>query len=166
MRFEKISLGEWLEWWEKNEPGLWEEEEIIGMYEHIQLPKAGSPHAAGHDFYAPMSVEVEAGAKVLIPTGLRWVTDEEDMDKFLMIVPRSGLGTKFGMRLTNTIGIIDADYCLADNEGHIMASIAVDKEMTINAGDRFMQGIVCSYYRCGEASQNVRSGGFGSTGVK
>ena len=166
MRFEKISLGEWCNWWEKNEPGLWTEEEIMSMYDHIQLPKAGSLYAAGHDFYAPVSVIVAAGVKTLVPTGVRWITDEEDMDKFLMIVPRSGLGTKFGMRLTNTIGIIDADYCLADNEGHIMASVTVDKEMIINAGDRFMQGIVCSYYRCGEASQSVRSGGFGSTGVK
>lgn len=166
MRFEKISLGEWLKWWEKNEPELWEEEEIISMYEHIQLPKAGSPHAAGHDFYSPLNISINAGAKVLIPTGIRWVIEDGDEDKCLMIVPRSGLGTKFGMRLTNTIGIIDADYCLAENEGHIMASVTVDKEVEINAGDRFMQGIVIPYFRCGEASDTTRSGGFGSTGVK
>ena len=166
MRFEKISLDEWCNYWESHWPHTYPKEEIVDMYEHIQLPKAGSPFAAGHDFYIPLDVIIPANCKALLPTGIRWVTVEEDKDKFLMIVPRSGLGTKFGMRLTNTVGIIDADYCLAANEGHIMASVVVDKELVLNAGDRFMQGILMQYYRCGEASNTTRSGGFGSTGVK
>lgn len=163
MYFEKISLSEWMGWWNKQQH-VFDEEELIGFYNKIELPKAGSQFAAGHDFYCPIPICIFT-TPVLIPTGIRWVTEEEDKDKVLIIAPRSGLGVKFGLKLRNTLGIIDADYCLADNEGHIMASVAADKECYLGAGDRFMQGMILPYYRCGEASNVSRTGGFGSTGA-
>ena len=163
MYFEKISFEQWKKWFDNNTTAF-TEEEIINFYNQIQLPKAGSQYAAGHDFYCTIPICIFT-TPVLIPTGIRWVTEEKDMDKVLIIAPRSGLGVKFGLKLRNTLGIIDADYCLADNEGHIMASITADKECYLGVGDRFMQGIIVPYYRCGEASSNIRSGGFGSTGV-
>lgn len=164
MRFEKISYKQWYMYLAANTS--FTEDEIKEAYDNIQLPKAGSEYAAGHDFYAPITVWIGAKGTYLIPTGIRWVTDEEDKNKCLIIAPRSGLGTKYGMRLTNTIGIIDADYYCATNEGHIMASVTAEKELHINAGDRFVQGIIVPYYRCGGESNEKRVGGFGSTGVK
>lgn len=162
MYFEKISLGEWTDWW-NNHPHGFSEEEIIEFYNKIELPKAGSQFAAGHDFHCPIPICISS-TPVLLPTGIRWVTEEWDKNLVLLMIPRSGLGTKFGMRLRNTVGVIDADYYMAANEGHIMASITTEKECFLGAGDRFLQGVIVPYYRCGENSDAARTGGFGSTG--
>ena len=164
MRFEKISFEAWKDWFNKN-LNILTETEVQQMYDNIKLPIAGSQFAAGHDFYCPMNLFIHT-EPILIPTGVRWITEEQDKDKVLIMVPRSGLGVKYGMRLTNTVGVIDADYYCASNEGHIMASVVSSFPMTISAGDRFMQGVILPYYRCGEESTKKRNGGFGSTGEK
>jgi dUTP pyrophosphatase len=84
----------------------------------------------------------------------------------LILFPRSGLGFKYGIRLTNTAGIIDADYCDSDNEGHIIISMDNPSEQTVPLpeGKAFAQGIVVTYdIPEGAESDEARSGGFGST---
>ena len=166
MRFEKISFDAWKDFFNKNDYSSWSEEELREMYDNIKLPKAGSSYAAGHDFYCPFNVTIGPNYNVLLPTGIRWVSEDDGLDTCLLLMPRSGLGTKFGMRLLNTIGVVDADYYWAANEGHIMACVTSEKEMELFAGDRFMQGIIIPYFRCGEQVKIIRDGGFGSTGVK
>lgn len=102
---------------------------------------------------------------VLIATGVRVCIEP---GWFLACLPRSGLGFKYGMTLRNTMGVIDSDYYHADNEGHIMASIKVDVPVTLQAGDRFMQGIFMPYgiSENGNSSMEKRTGGMGSTGVQ
>ena len=53
-----------------------------------------------------------------IPTGIRARIRE---DYVLMLYPRSSLGFKYRLQLNNTVGVIDADYYNATNEGHIFA---------------------------------------------
>ena len=53
----------------------------------------------------------------------------------MLIVPRSSTGIKLGLRLLNTIGIIDADYYLADNEGHIMLFMENTTDEDSNSGE-------------------------------
>lgn len=165
MHFEKVSFEEW----KRALKSIWEndlsEETIIKTYNNIVLPKRGSQFAAGYDFYCPIPTHIDRGP-LMIPTGIRWVTDENDRDKVLIICPRSGLGTKYGLKLANTIGVVDSDYCLATNEGHIMASLTTQIGLKIDAGDRFIQGVILPYYTCGETVEAKREGGFGSTGVK
>lgn len=85
----------------------------------------------------------------------------------LALFPRSGLGFKHGMRLKNTVGIVDSDYYNASNEGHIMAKIDVDLNFICNEGERFMQGVFIPYgIATNDApTANERVGGFGSTGA-
>ena len=45
---------------------------------------------------------------------------------FLGIYPRSGQGFKYGIKLANTVGIIDSDYYHSDNEGHIFIKFVND----------------------------------------
>ena len=127
----------------------------------VQLPKRATGGSSGYDFYAPQRYEVHAGEPIVIQTGIRFITDEQI---WLMCMPRSGLGFKYGMRLFNTIGNIDSDYWHSDNEGHIMAKIIADKDFVIEKGDRFMQGVILPYIITDDdnASGN-RNGGFGST---
>ena len=84
----------------------------------------------------------------------------------LNIYPRSSLGFKHQICLANTVGIIDADYYNALNEGHIIVALVNrgDKEVTIKKGDRFVQGIIYKFYTAEEEEvTKVRTGGFGSS---
>ncbi len=131
-------------------------------YNNIKLPQRGTAFSAGYDFFAPYDIDLSPWDEALIPTG---VGVELDEDKFLMCVPRSGLGFKFGLGLANTVGIIDADYSHAANGGHIMAKLtSQDKPIHINKGQAFMQGIIIPYFRVdGDMTDTLRVGGFGST---
>ena len=132
-------------------------------YETIKLPKRATAGSAGYDFYAPAELRIAAGETVKIPTGIRC---QMDNDRVLAIFPRSGLGFKFKLALDNTVGIIDADYYGADNEGHIMIKMTNrgDKDLTVEKGKAFAQGIFLAYYLTDDDdASGVRVGGFGST---
>lgn len=139
------------------------DDEIKKYYDALQLPRRAEPGSAGYDFYVPFKTVFTSVSPVLIPTGIRVLLDP---GTFLMCVPRSGLGFKYGMRLRNSVGVIDESYCFADNEGHIMAKITTEEPFTLNAGDRFMQGIIVNYGIVVDDNpiKDTRNGGFGSTG--
>lgn len=163
MKFHKVSY----EQFEKdilNNIELDEEESVEDFYNNIILPKRGTAHAAGYDFVSPFDIEIPANMHGVIPTGIRF---ESDSDKFLEMLPRSGHGCKYGIRLRNTAGIIDADYFNADNEGHIMIMLenTGHETYTLKAGERFCQGIIQSYWTVeDDDTTDERTGGFGSTG--
>ena len=116
----------------------------------------------------PFKVFIEPKTAVTIPTGRKI---ELDKSKVLEIYPRSGLGFKHGMRLMNTVGIIDADYYNNEsNEGHIMIKIynASDITLELEAGSAFAQGIIKEYFLVDddEPRTKTRTGGMGSTDAK
>ena len=66
------------------------------------------------------------------------------------------------------MGIIDSDYYMSDNEGHIFAKITNDsnegKTVELKQGTGFMQGIFVEYgITVDDEATEVRNGGFGST---
>ena len=137
--------------------------EDIDCYDDIKMPVRATSGSAGYDFYSPISVTLNPGESIKIPTGIRCKIDDGYV---LQIYPRSSLGFKYQMCLLNTVGIIDSDYYNADNEGHIIVGIINrgDKQLVINKGDRFVQGIFYKYYLADEQENNIeRHGGFGST---
>lgn len=138
------------------------DEDVQEAYDNIVLPSRATIDSAGYDFRCPISVDLAPGETLLIPTGIRC-----DMNSgyALMLYPRSSLGFKYGMRLLNTVGIIDADYYFADNEGHIMIKVVCDKSIHIEANDRIAQGVFTKYYiTFDDKATKLRTGGFGSTG--
>lgn len=129
----------------------------------VKLPVRATAHSAGYDFFTPVDIDVKAGEYITIQTGVRCKIDP---DWCLTIVPKSGLGFKYGMRLANTLGIVDSDYYNADNEGHILVKITTDKDFHLNAGDKFCQGIFMKYgITVDDETVGKRTGGFGSTGA-
>ena len=133
--------------------------------EEIPLPKRATAGSAGYDFVSPAEIVIPAGGSALIPTGIR---AEMDPGWVLMLFPRSSLGFRYGIRLSNTAGIIDSDYAFAKNEGHIMVKLRNpgDAPVTISRGDRFCQGVFLPYGTAEEAAEFAdRTGGMGSTGV-
>lgn len=168
--FEKVSYQQWI----KDQYALNiidaatlehanESQVMRKAYDDIKLPVRATDGSAGYDFYMPYSAAFNSEAHTVIPTGIRAKIEPGWM---LALFPRSGLGFKHGMRLMNTVGIIDSDYYNAANEGHIMAKIDTDMNFVCATGDRFIQGIFIPYGLAAndKPTENGRVGGFGSTG--
>lgn len=143
---------------------------IINMdtYQEIQLPKRATKGSAGYDFYMPAKCIIKPGQTITIPTGIRCQMND---DIVLQIYPRSSLGFKYQLQLDNTVGIIDSDYYHSDNEGHIIIKMTnhslEQKELTLNKGDAFSQGLFLKYYlTVDDDTKTTRNGGFGSTNQK
>lgn len=142
------------------------EEYIKEVYDNIQLPTRATKCSAGHDFFAYEDIKIEAGSTILIPTGVKCHMVNGWM---LNIFPRSGLGFNYGVRLANTVGIIDGDYYNnKNNEGHIFIKLVNDakfaKDLIIKKDTAYCQGIFIKYGIVSDDNVNAeRTGGFGST---
>ena len=141
------------------------DEEILTIYNNILLPKRATKGSAGYDFYTPISITLKPNETIKFPTGIRCKIND---GWFLAIFPRSGLGFKFRLQLNNTVGIIDADYYNALNEGHIMCKLTnatnENKVVEIKALQGFVQGIFMPFgITFDDESNEIRTSGFGST---
>ncbi len=152
--FEKVSLKQFAEGYG---PGA------EAAYEEIRLPRRATSGSAGYDFFSTLDFDLGPGQEIKVPTGIRARIDEGWV---LSIYPRSGLGFKYRLRLSNTVGIIDSDYYGSSNEGHIFIKIVNcgEKTLSVRRGDAFAQGIFTEYgITVDDEADGVRDGGFGST---
>lgn len=137
-------------------------------FSNFQRSTIGS---AGYDLCTQEEIKLVPKKWTVIDTGL--VLDGSEvvlggrptdiLDRWwMMIAPRSGLGMEYGLRMHNTVGVIDQDY-----RGHIIAEVTVDKEYTLKKGEKFAQAIVmplCTFDGEKEPTKVRGEGGFGSTG--
>ena len=136
------------------------------VYDGILLPKRATSGSAGYDFFAPEDFELASGQTIKIATGIRVKIDDGWV---LKIYPRSSLGFKYRLTLNNTVGIIDADYFNADNEGHIFIKLTNcgDSPMRVEKGKAFAQGVFVEYgITVDDDCVASRTGGLGSTDKK
>lgn len=117
--FEKVDFNQFKKDVQNIMTGL-SEENIRTIYDNIKLPKRGTEASAGYDFFAPFGFDLNQEQSIIIPTGVKAYIKP---DTFLACVPRSGSGFKYKLQLANTIGIIDSDYAIANNDGHIMLKL-------------------------------------------
>lgn len=135
------------------------------LYDEIRIPRRATSGSAGYDFYSTVSAGLKPGESIKIPTGIRVKISE---GWALLLFPRSGLGFKYRLQLNNTVGVIDSDYYMSDNEGHIFIKITNDsnegKNCPIERGTAFAQGIFMPFgITADDEVSDVRNGGFGST---
>lgn len=100
----------------------------------------------------------------MIPTGIRCEMSEEYV---MLIFPRSSLGIKKGMTISNTVPVVDADYFFADNEGHIFISIKNNGNdvLELRSGEKIVQAVFVPFGVADEEEITTeRTGGIGSTG--
>lgn len=100
------------------------------------LPTYATPGSAGLDLCACLdgAVKLIPGETMLLPTGL--AIHITDANLAAVILPRSGLGHKYGVVLGNLVGLIDSDY-----QGQLMISIwnRGQAPFIIEPGDRIAQ---------------------------
>ena len=160
-KFEKVSEGQFVKDFLKVFP-VSTEEDGKALYQKIKLPERATKGSAGYDFFMPRETRFLPHQGKFFPTGIRAIMPQECV---LLLLPKSGLGCKYGMRLLNTVGVVDSDYSHSDNEGHIMAGVEVSRELSLVSGEKFMQGIFVPYLVAeDDNADGDRNGGFGSTG--
>ena len=107
------------------------------------------PHTYGN--------KLRTGVKIQLPEG--WQA---------LILPRSSIGAKTPLRLSNSVGLIDSGY---RGELGVLYDNTSDEPYTINQGDRIAQLLVMPSYRFkAEVVDTLEDsdrgeGGFGSSGA-
>jgi dUTP pyrophosphatase len=131
------------------------------LNENAKAPYQGTAGSAGFDLFATSKEQIDfyhtkygTGLAVEIPKGYVG-----------LVFPRSSC-YKYGMLLSNCVGVIDSDY-----RGEITAVfIGVDNEICYSVGVRICQLIIMPYpqvefVEVAELSETARgTGGYGSTG--
>lgn len=127
-------------------------------------PRRATIGSAGYDFYSPDRYELKPNEWTVIDTEVSLTDDDLCTDFgrwFMMVVPRSGLSFHHGLRIINTVAVIDMDY-----RDTIKLKITVDKPYTLEANEKFAQGIILPFgvFNGEIKPTSTRNGGFGSTG--
>jgi len=136
------------------------------MGKTISLPNYSTNGSAAMDLRACLSepLIVPANETKLIGSGI--AINIHDPNLAAVLLPRSGLGTKHGIVLGNTLGLIDSDY---RKEIKIAVWNRSKKAFTLNPGDRLCQMIFVPIVQVDlkwvdNLEDNGRDG-FGSTGI-
>ena len=132
------------------------------------IPSRATSGSAGLDLCACLDapVTIEAGEIKMIPLGITAEPDREDIA--LLIYPRSGLASKYGVSLANCVGVVDSDY----RGAWFVPLINHGKEpFTVEHGMRIAQLIPTSILMpeievSDQLSETERgAGSFGSSGI-
>ena len=134
--------------------------------EGAKIPTYAHDTDAAADLYAMEDVQVQAysygnkirtGVKIQLPEG--WLA---------LIIPRSSIGAKTPLRLSNSAGLIDSGY---RGELGVLYDNISDVSYDIHAGDRIAQLLVMPSYRFQAKvvdsleDSDRGEGGFGSSGT-
>lgn len=131
------------------------------------LPARQTEDAAGVDLAAFLpegELVIPAGGRALVPTGLTMAVPR-GWGGF--VLARSSMGVKYGVNLSNGVGLIDPDY-----RGEVKVALInhSDAAFTVRDGDRIAQLVLLpapciSLVEQAALEETARgTGGFGSTG--
>jgi dUTP pyrophosphatase len=133
----------------------------------LPLPRQQHAHDAGFDLHARERVELAAGARALVPTGLS-VAIPPGYGGF--VLPRSGLALKHGVTCLNAPGLIDPLY--RGELKVLLVNTDPSEPFTVERGDRIAQLVVqrveqVEWQEVDALDTTERDTfGFGSTGVQ
>ena len=131
------------------------------------VPKYATPGSAAMDLTACLDepVVLNPGQRTLLPTGIAIALPSAEY--VALVFARSSLGAKYGISLSNGVGVIDSDY-----RGAIMVGLqnSGDSDYTVQPADRIAQLMITPVVQAtvtmvDELDDTARgAGGFGSTG--
>ena len=131
-----------------------------------KLPAPAHPGDAGLDLASTVEIEVPAGERAMIPTGVAVAIPEGHAG---LVLPRSGLASRHGLTLANAPGLIDSGY-----RGEVTCAVVNlnrSVPVRIRRGDRIAQLVIVPIAAvepqwADELPPSERgTGGFGSTGA-
>ena len=131
------------------------------------MPNRSTKFSAGYDFYAAEDCVFNPKEVKIVHTGIKTMMSNNEV---LLLHIRSSMAMK-GLMLGNGVGVVDSDYYNnKDNEGEIGFIVynSTDNVQEIKKGQKFGQGIFMEYKIAYNetTTDEIREGGFGSTGEK
>lgn len=137
----------------------------VRLSDGAELPRYAHEGDAGLDLRITHDVTLKPGERATVGTGLAVEVPQGCVG---LVFPRSGLASKQGITLSNSVGVIDSGY-----RGEIGATLLnqSDETTTLDVGTRVCQLIVmpfvpCELVPCEELTETERgAAGFGSTGI-
>lgn len=130
-----------------------------------KIPTYATDGSGAFDFYSAEDVVVHENYAKAINLG---VAMEVPDGHVLLLFPRSSIGKNTGLRMPNSVGVIDSDY---RGTIHALYENVVWGNYLVQTGERIAQGIIVpipkvEFEEVEELSTTERGeGGFGSTGV-
>lgn len=129
------------------------------------LPRRARKGDAGYDFFLPSKLTIRKGQRLMVDTGI--IMEEGDIPEgyVMLLFPRSSTGSKYGLALANSVGVIDSGY-----RDTIKAKLWLNDPgmelLRMDEEDRFMQGVLVPYgiIPTEIPPEEERNGGLGSTG--
>lgn len=135
------------------------------LYPDARIPEYSTKTASGADIFAAEEIVIEPHSLGMVHTGISvWFPDNEAF----IVLSRSSM-PKMGLILANGVGLFENDYFHnPSNDGEILFCFYnyTDKPVRVEKGLRIGQGVFILIERAEGAvyRDNVRQGGFGSTG--
>lgn len=131
----------------------------------VPMPSYAHPGDAGADLTTTVDVELAAGERAMVPTGISLALPEGYV---ALVHPRSGLAARCGVSIVNAPGTVDAGY---RGEVKVMLiNLDPAEPVRLSRGDRIAQLVVqqVEHARFVEVDRLPASdrgaGGYGSTG--
>lgn len=137
------------------------------MIEGVNLPERKTEGSCGYDIYCPREVTIWPDEWTMMDLGIKMDPGDIPPGYCALIMPRSSMGMRYGLKLSNTVGVIDSDYTMDT----IKVSLKIDSEIfkwaIFNKNDRILQMILVPYgiIASERTPTEKREGGVGSTGV-
>ncbi len=137
---------------------------IFRLDKTLPLPVYETGGAVGFDLLAREDTEIAPKEIALIPAN---VIVETPAGFALVITSRSSTPRKKGLMQPHGLGIIDQDYCGAEDEIKIQVQNFTDQSCKIEKGEKIAQGLFVKVERAEfeeiEKVNGKTRGGFGST---
>lgn len=131
---------------------------------NVEIPKRKTKKSAGYDFFAVEDFTLYPNKLCIVPTGVKAYMEDNEV---LYLHIRSSVAFKRGVRMLNSIGVIDADFVdNPDNEGEISLGLLShnDDIVHIQKGERIAQGVFHKFLITDDDdAEGQRVGGIGST---
>lgn len=129
------------------------------------VPEYKTPGSVAFDIHVIEDAVIPARQGALLRTGL---VIETPAGYGLFLAARSSLFPKKGLMLANGVGIIDQDFCGAEDELKISLWNATDAPVSMSSGERLAQGFFAPIERAQwehfDPKDQQSRGGIGSTG--
>lgn len=131
----------------------------------LPLPKYQTEGSAGFDLYSRIDKTIYPKEVVILPSNIAIETPKGYVS---LVLPRSSLPLKTPLRVANSAGVIDSDYCGDSDEIGIIVQNVSSQPYEVKKGERIAQLLIVPVVQAHlietDHLENKDRGGFGSTG--